>query len=415
VLTNIQGPRLALVGPWAHKYPHFAKPGPQIGFLQECLRWWNKWLKGIENGVMHEPMLRAWMEDPIRPAAYNPEKPGHWVAETQWPPARQKFKKLGLSCGRLGKARDDVLSISSPQTTGRAGGKWCAYGSWEDQPLDQREEMGGQLVFDTDPLTDDLIVLGAPVLTTGISCDRPNGILAATLCEVFPDGAATRVSYGLLNLTHRDGHETPQPLVPGNTYRVTVKLNDIGHLFGAGNRIRLAISNAYWPIAWPSPQANILSIHCRNSALSLPLRSPNKHDALLTVVAEPQSAKPLSQTEIEPASNSWTAIFNAMTGEATLSRANTDGWRRINGINLELGVQSEHKYTIKAGDPLSARLDTHYLRRYRRGNWAVAIETKITVISTLEDFLVEASLEAREGYDVVKTRNWSLRVPRDHV
>ena len=39
-------PRKGLIGPWAHNYPHFAKPGPRIGFLQECLRWWDQWLKG---------------------------------------------------------------------------------------------------------------------------------------------------------------------------------------------------------------------------------------------------------------------------------------------------------------------------------------------------------------------------------
>ena len=111
----------------------------------------------------------------------------------------------------------------------------------------------------------------------------------------------------------------------------------------------------------------------------------------------------------------WTTHFNAMTGETILTRTNTDGRRRIEGINLEFDVRSEHKYTIKAGDPLSARLDTHYLRRYRRGAWAVAIETEITVTSTLGEFLVEASLEAREGDAVVKSWTWSLRVPRDHV
>ena len=85
LLANLKGPRKGLVGPWAHKYPHFAKPGPQMGFLREALRWWDKWLKGIETGVMDEPMLRAWIEEPVRPAPFNLMKPGRWVAENQWP------------------------------------------------------------------------------------------------------------------------------------------------------------------------------------------------------------------------------------------------------------------------------------------------------------------------------------------
>ena len=415
LLANLKSPRRGLVGPWAHKYPHFAKPGPQIGFLQECLRWWDKWLKGVETGVMNEPMLRAWIEDPIRPAAYNPEKPGRWVAETQWPPAGQQYHKFGPSLARPGMPRSGVAAISSPQTTGMAAGKWCAYGMWEDQPLDQRAEMGGQAIFDFDPLTDDVVVLGTPVLDVEVSSNRPDALLVVTLCEVFPDGAATRISYGILNLTHRDGHEDLAALVPGKTYTVKLKLKDIGHRFGAGNRIRIAISNAYWPVVWPSPQSNLLSIHCHNSALSLPARTASPLDAALPDFAEPQSTAPLAQTEHEAGGNSWTTRFDAMTGETMLTRTNSDGWRRIDGIDLELGLRSEHRYTIKADEPLSARLDTHYVRRYRRDAWAVTVDTKIAVTSTLSDFVVEAALEAREGEDVVKTQEWSLRIPRDHV
>ena len=66
--SGLTVPRKGLIGPWAHGYPHFALPGPQIGFLQEMLRWWDYWLKGIDTGVMDEPMLRAWMTESVKPA-----------------------------------------------------------------------------------------------------------------------------------------------------------------------------------------------------------------------------------------------------------------------------------------------------------------------------------------------------------
>jgi putative CocE/NonD family hydrolase len=65
LLAGLKVPRKGLVGPWAHKYPHFAYPGPQIGFLQEALRWWDKWLKGKETGVMDGPMYRVWLQDSV--------------------------------------------------------------------------------------------------------------------------------------------------------------------------------------------------------------------------------------------------------------------------------------------------------------------------------------------------------------
>ena len=415
LLENLRSPKRGLVGPWAHQYPHFAKPGPQIGFLQECLRWWDHWLKGIDTGMMQEPMLRAWIEEPIRPAAYNAEKPGRWAAESQWPAPDIGMKTLALSRGTLGAAGGDVVDVSSPQTTGLAAGKWCAYGLWEDQPLDQRAEMGGQIHFDTAPLAEGFSVLGAPVLDVEVSSDRPDALLVATLCDVFPDGASTRVSYGILNLSHRGGHEDLAPLVPGEPVKVRLKLNDIGHHFGKGNRIRLSISNSYWPIAWPSPQANVLSIHCAESALSLPVREASARDAALPEFAEPQAAQPLAQTALEPGSNSWVTSFDAMTGTTVLTRRNSDGWHRIDGIDVELGVTSEHTYTIKADDPLSARLETHYLRRYRRGAWQVSTETKLCITSTATEFVVEASLLAKEGDEVVSEQSWSRRYRRDHL
>jgi putative CocE/NonD family hydrolase len=84
MMEHLPGPRKALVGPWAHRYPHFAEPGPRIGFLQECLRWWDQHLKGIETGIMDEPMIRAFIQDPTAPAPYHVERAGHWVAETTW-------------------------------------------------------------------------------------------------------------------------------------------------------------------------------------------------------------------------------------------------------------------------------------------------------------------------------------------
>ena len=414
MLQRLTCQRKGLVGPWAHKYPHFAKPGPAIGFLQEALRWWDYWLKDIETGVMSEPMLRAWIEDPARPAPYNAEKPGRWVAEPQWPPRYIQPHDFALSPGVLGASSDAVLTICSPQTTGLASGKWCPYGAWADQPLDQRQEIGGQLVFDTGPLSEAFDCLGAPVLTLEVSCDQPQAIVAATLCEVFPDGAATRVSYGLLNLSHRASHEAPEPLKPGERTPVRLQLNDIGHRFGAGNRIRIAISNACWPIAWPSPVINLLSLYCGGSALMLPVRLPQAADAGLPEMPGPESTRPLAVTQLEPALNTWQVTTDVMTGETTLVRHNHDGLHRIDGIGLELELQTEHRYSIKAGDPLSARLTTHYLRRYQRKGWSIAIESRIAMTSTASAFLLEAALTATEGARVVKTKSWNLQIPRDH-
>jgi putative CocE/NonD family hydrolase len=90
LLAGLKGPREGLIGPWAHNFPHNGRPGPAIGWLQEALRWWDRWLKGADTGIMDEPMLRAWMPEPVPPAASYAERPGRWVAEDEWPSPRLK-------------------------------------------------------------------------------------------------------------------------------------------------------------------------------------------------------------------------------------------------------------------------------------------------------------------------------------
>ena len=101
LLAGLQGPRKGLIGPWAHVYPHAGAPGPAIGFLQECLRWWDCWLKGIDTGIMAEPMLRTWMLENVEPSSSVAEWPGRWVAETQWPPEAMASQTYTLGDGHL--------------------------------------------------------------------------------------------------------------------------------------------------------------------------------------------------------------------------------------------------------------------------------------------------------------------------
>ena len=105
-------------------------------------------------------------------------------------------------------------------------------------------------------------------------------MIAVRLSDVAPDGRATRISYGLLNLTHRAGHDQPQALIPGERYRVAVTLNAMAQAIPPGHRLRLALSTSYWPLAWPPPQPVQLSIYPARSRLVLPLRPDAGRDEL---------------------------------------------------------------------------------------------------------------------------------------
>ena len=390
LLANLKAPRRGLIGPWAHAYPHFASPGPQIGFLQEMLRWWDHWLKGRPTGIMEEPMLRAWMTASHKPAAHHKTLPGRWVAEPVWPPPDSETRRLFLSDAGLSTTAGPLTprEVYSPQTVGAKAGEWCPFGRGRDQADDQREDDARSLVFETSPIGETIEILGPPVVTLDIACDRPVANLVARLCDVHPSGESLRVSYGVLNLTHRDGHETPAPLVPGQRYRVRLQLNDAGAVFPAGHKIRLALSTTYWPMIWPAPEAATVTIV--DGALELPVRTARPADALLAPLPEPQTATPEHLTRVGP------------------------GLTRIDRLDLELGSEGKYAFDV-SDDPLGAVAETRRTETVRRGAWGVRIETWMRLSCTRDAFRLQTTLRASEGTSEVLRREWDCLIPRDGV
>ncbi len=155
---------------------------------------------------------------------------------------------------------------------GLGAGEVGRYGEDAEWALDQREDDGGSLVFTSPPITKPFEILGAPQVHLEFSSDKPQALVCVRLNDVAPDGSSTRVTVGLLNLTHRDSHEHAKPLTPGKTYKAVVDLDDIAHAFPKGHRIAVSISTVYWPIAWPSPELATLTITAGKSFLELPVR-----------------------------------------------------------------------------------------------------------------------------------------------
>ncbi|MGE0210256.1 MAG: CocE/NonD family hydrolase [Parvibaculaceae bacterium] len=419
MLENLKCPRKGLVGPWAHRYPHFAAPGPRIGFLQECLRWWDKWLKGKETGIMEEPMLRVWMQDTARPDPRPEERAGRWVAEPSWPAPLSEPTVYPLGNGRLERPGTKVklrtLTISSPQTVGMAAGKWCPYGVDPDQPEDQRQEAGGSLVFDSAPLKAPLEFLGAPLVDLEISSDRPTALVAVTLSEVLPDGTAARLSYGLLNLTHRNGHEKIEPLVPGEARKVRVKLNDCAQRVSKGSRLRVAISTSYWPITWPSPEPVTLSVSTGASTLTLPVRPRRPEDKALARFEPAETSPDLDASEVRAGRKYARVVHDLATGTVVQERLNDDGLTRINATDWIYGSSVHRRYAIKPGDPLSADIKLAWRKEFRREGFQVRIAADTQMVARSDHFLLTATLDAFEGEARVFSREWSRKLPREGV
>src|SRR6202034_210211 len=311
-----------------------------------------------------------------------------------WPPPGVMPQRVFLTDEGLREAAGSLTAraVCSPQTVGKCAGDWVPFGRGHDQAPDQEEDDMRSLVFETTPLDEPIEILGAPIVTLDVACDRPIANLIVRLCDVHPTGESLRVSYGVLNLTHREGHEQPAPLAIGERYRVRIQLNDIGSVFPAGHKLRLAISTAYWPMIWPSPQTATVRIFA--GTLDLPQRSPNVADAGLSPFPEPETAPPEKPTIIR-----------------------RDGVRieRIDRIDLELGTQDKTEYRVEDNDPLSAVAELHHTQTLSRNEWQIRIETQLRMSCTGDAFLLQGSLRAFEGANEVCRRDWDRSVPRDFL
>ncbi|MEX2649140.1 MAG: CocE/NonD family hydrolase [Alphaproteobacteria bacterium] len=417
LLRNLRAPCKGMIGPWTHTYPHLGVPGEPVGFLQETLRWWDHWLKDIDTGVMAEPRLNVWMQERIAPNATMPESPGRWIAETTWPPRGIAPKTFHLNLGRLGEAAEPevALGISSPQTTGTMAGEWCPLDSGGNGPefqSDQRQDDGRSFCFDSPPLDERIEILGAPVVELAVAIDKPMGLVCARLCDVAPDGSSTRVSFGLLNLTHRDSHEHPTPLEPGRTYIVRIALDDTAYAFVPGHRIRLAVSTAYWPMVWPSPEPVTAKLRTGVSTLALPVRTPRPEDGRVPF-ATAEATPPLARTYLREPKTKRGYTRDFATGRTVYSHEEDRGTYRLDAIDLTLAYEALERYSITDDDPTEERTEMKRKVSLSRGTWNVRIETLVELKCDATTFHLAAKLEAFEGEERIVSKDWREVIPRD--
>jgi uncharacterized protein len=416
LLENLPGPKLGIVGPWSHVYPCRGAPGPLIGYLQEALRWWRYWLAGEDTGIMAEPLYRVWITAEERPQPFFlPNHAGCWAAEEKWPSPRIERRRFHLNATGLGEkaASGTSLSVRSPATAGRDCGRWGGYGgSCPDMAIDQQREDGLALCFDTAPLDQDLTLLGAPEIDLLVTVDQPHVNLAVRLCDVYPDGTSALMTYGVLNLSHRDSHEHPEPCPVGTPFKIRLKLNDFARTVPKGHRIRLALANQHWPILWPQPSLSTLSVAAGDSSLVLPIRplSPLDRDVRFD---QAETAPPVPATVLRDGFDRRIVTDDIGSGVQTIALVSDHGCTRYDDRSIIVSSANSDTMSIRGDDPLSAKLVTEY-------RWAVAsgeadmesmARTELTADAT--HFHLSWRLEARERGRLVHSASATRRIRRD--
>ena len=410
VAVNLKVPAKAIVGPWNHKYPHFAAPQPAIGFLQEAKRWWDKWLKDEETGVENDPAYRAWLMDSVAPKRWLPKRPGRWIAETEWPSPSINERTLHLGeNGTLADAAANLSAkVSSPQDCGTQAGEYFPFAFSDELPDEQSPDDEKSLCFDGEPVTETTDIVGAPKIKLWLSSDKPVGQIAIRLCDLRPDGTSALITYGVLNLTHHVSHEAPSPLTPGQPVKAEFTLDQIAYRLPKGHRLRVAISTAYWPLIWPQAEAVELTVH--SGSLALPVRPTADSDEWS--FEEPEGAEPWKCEELRPASYSRKVHADPETGVVTAAIDCDSGENRDLNHGLISGSWTKERWFIHPDDPLSARAQIEWEQTGGRQSAMWRTHVLAEMSADAENYSFRALLTAFEGEETVHQRLYEDSIPR---
>ncbi|KAJ3327406.1 hypothetical protein HDU76_011860 [Blyttiomyces sp. JEL0837] len=461
MMENLQGPKKALIGPWGHLYPHQGLPTPSVNFLDDAIRWWDRWLKDDDNGISEEPPVQLYMQDAIEPSRFIHGRPGKWAALEAWP---SQFVKVVSFTGNTAtrklsiaqKVSDTVASppicLETNLKIGQCAARFMPFHGDPEFAPDQAADDELSLCFETEPLTEDLILLGSPEVEIRLSSSHKNAIIVARICDVDPDtGASTLIGWGPLNLTHRESHTNPTEVPINEPITVKVPIKHLSHRLHKSRVLRLALSTSYWPLVWPSPENPTLDIYQVDLKVLVYVGEDDEVAKSLKVsrrlFEHPRMASLKPFTELRPESTARLYIDDVKGRrvwykDCGATRFDTDSW--------VFGESCTEAHTLRGNDPLSALVECEMIVECGRpsvtrpeklakiglrgtplvtesttvfpsddaSNWKglIRVEAMLRVSCTKSHFVVNSVLRVLENGLVIKDRIFEdVEIPRDLV
>jgi putative CocE/NonD family hydrolase len=409
--------RRTIVGPWVHGLPDYAYPGPNIDWLHEAVRWFDRFCKDERNGVEDEPPITWFHREPTPPERFPKQLTGAWRAGRTWPPDRPAMQTLRLGAATL-EPRETAAgstTFAHRPTAGIRGGSLCWGAGHPPNGLagDLRLEADAGPAWTSAELDAPVDVLGVPVAILFVTTSRPVAHLVARLGCVLPDGSIEQVSEGILNLTHRHSHADPQPLEPGRTYEVRLPLRVAGYRFPAGHRIHLSLASAHWPVSWPSPGAGELTIHhggAKASRLELPLVveadtvSPPTWRAASPELVEvgSETSDPTRWEVAEDDGAGWAIVRTHEASTAVLP----------DGVST-LYIAETLEMAASSADPGAGRFANDCEYRLARDGHVITVTADGGIDTSLTAFDMTAHLKIDLDGEPFFERTWREAIPRD--
>lgn len=412
-LEHSRGPVQALIGPWNHS-GNF--PGPKADLGGVTLQWWDRFLKGRNNGARATPQVVAYMRRPYRPIVNRSQIPGEWRIFERWQDVPIDTQRWALTGDRaLAREAGSVAAhqLRMVPSTGVSAGL-----GWIDIPPDQRPGDAQSLVYESAPLTSELQLLGQPVAHLRTSVDATHANWFVKLSDVSPDGTTTLITGGALNGAHRRSSLTPEPLVPGETYDLTVKLHATSWILQPGHRIRISVANALFPAYWPSAQQVTMTLRVGDagSAVTLPVIPPQTAAAAERAAAYVGSRN-LTVAEAEAAGTgsteyTWNGPVRSQVLQDDIARTTKvlRGYQWFSPDGEDVSVE----FTVDDADPARA---SFVGRTFVKSQWqGQPVEWRGTteVVSDAQTFNYRHVRQLLRDGKVVREREWKEMVPRDY-
>jgi predicted acyl esterase len=407
-LDRASAPVKVEIGPWNHAWPDNGTPGPTYEWRDRAVRWWNQWLRDEDTGIMAEPRLLAFVRDGHPPDANRTMTPGRWRF-FDWPIAGLEHRSyFPAPDGRLlteAKYSGEDRLLYRPGF-GAAAGDW-----WGEPTGDMRTDDAGSLVYDSPVLTDSLVLVGTPRVRLRVAADAPQANWIVRLEDVGPDGPVSLVTGGAQNGTLRDSTTSVHLLEAGHWYDLAFELHFTTWTFRPGHRIRIAVTNAQFPMLWPSPRpmTTRLALGSRATAIELPLVPPDAGRSADLPASEPRRHRPDAEDLPAPAEAVNRVSYEQITGKTTYDLGTA--WAYRIGARRYLTTERESWWTTDADPGRSGFLgqETH---RITSGSRVIELTTTIEITSDSTSITALVTRQWKQNGAAVRSRSWREILPR---
>ena len=411
MLERVPAPVHAWVGPWNHDLPNSSVYGPRVEWRAQAVRWFDHWLKGIDNGIEREPRLVVYQQHSHPPGAAPQDIPGEWRAES-WPVAGLKPITWFLAPNRQltsDPATAGIDQLRYVPSAGAEAGFW-----WGELLGDQRPVDAFSLTYDSAPLASGVAMLGIARVRLLATADAPLADWFVRLEDVAEDGRVTEITGAGLAGAQRRSMEHPEPLIPGQEYPLEINLHLGSWVWPPGHRIRVAVSNAQWPMHWPTPYPMTTKIRLggvKGSAIVLPIVPPHGPAAPAFAAFEPVETPPGITT---PNDYAWPGSWKYERDES--NERSTVTWRGTTEIHFPWGSFDHSEqlvYHVDDSDPAVSSVEGEGESIEKLADREVTYRGHLKMKSDATTFDYTFTRELLRDGIVVRTKTWHEIIPRD--